>query len=97
MAGEEHGAIGRRVVGAMVIELLAAMVTALDDLEIGGKQRAGAAMRAQAGAAEPDGAPNVAPARRMGGGGGIRSRSRHATKLSKRRLSESPPCAAASG
>src|SRR6187200_1467646 len=69
MADEKHGEIGRGFIGAVMIELLAAMAATLEHLQIGGEQRSRAAMRAEAGEAKPERAPYRALVRRMVGGG----------------------------
>jgi len=94
---QEEGEIGRRIIGAVVVELLAAMAAALGHLEIGGEERSRAAMRAAPEKSEPERAPHrsrwrvVVFSQGIGGGRG------HLRRVTQVPLSDIPPSAAASG
>src|SRR5690606_22142117 len=60
VADDEDGDIGRQVVGAVMVQLLATGGTGIADLEVGAEQLAVAAARAAAAGAPADGAPERA-------------------------------------
>src|SRR5579883_3003472 len=87
MADDQHGDVGRRVVGALMAQILAACRTARRDFEIGAEQTALAAIRA---APDEAAAHRLAEiARRRGGEDGLRTLAHRPALFLARRLMRS--------